>query len=662
MMSIWLRHRAWLSCLLAASATLCWASSAPLPSRTSPYVDAYAECGVAEDGNTDDGPAINACLAAHPGKHVMLRKRGSSNAGGGTPTSVDIYSSQTITMVGNAQHLDCEVPSLWSGGCRINFDPKLTGPGIAVPPDAVGVQISNLELNGGNCWSPTVLNTYTLPTRINGWGNDGILLAGGEARLDNVISKCFKRHGISAMGDSSAYDPQTHKYSQPDFLRLDRISVAGNRGYGMYFTGADSNAGLITFVDARSNQLGGIYDFSVLGNTWIAPGMHTNTRNPVKAGVTQAVSSIRVTRSIATITTAGRLANGLGKVGTWITITGSTDASFNGTCKVLTINASSKQLTCHIDHANGSTAGGAIGTASSTLVYAAYAATDDGSGSGRTWKIAGPYAGRGGSSTQVVINPYCESDEQTPDFGNRTLVLGGNCWMLDTKGDHGGVRPGNEGVVFDGGNFLFQRHDDHPMFFDLRSGVTASPDQSLRFLDKDGKTRWRISVNAAGNLKLDNNGALVPLETVGERTVIGGAAYVDKKGKGTFPSGVSTSSLSGLTSTAVVPNLNAEMVNGQHLTLAPMSFSATPTFDAAKANTFKITLAGQVTRSTLSDATPGQMLGFIICQDRGGGHSFRWPSNVRGGMIVDATANKCSVQTFVFDGTEAYALSSGVTE
>lgn len=234
--------------------------------------------------------------------------------------------------------------------------------------------------------------------------------------------------------------------------------------------------------------------------------------------------------------------------------------------------------------------------------------------------------------------------------------------MLDTKGNHGGVRPGNGGVVFDGGDFTFQRHDDHSMFFDLQGGVSENPNQFLRFLDKDGKPRWRISVNAVGNFRLDNNGAIVPLETVGERTVIGGAAYVDQKGKGTFPSGVSTSNLSGLTSTAVVPNLNAEMVNGQHLTLAQVSFSATPVFDAAKASTFKITLAGQVTGSTLSGATPGQMLGFIICQDGGGDHSFRWPSNVRGGMIVGTAANKCSVQLFVFDGTNAYAASSGLID
>ena len=234
--------------------------------------------------------------------------------------------------------------------------------------------------------------------------------------------------------------------------------------------------------------------------------------------------------------------------------------------------------------------------------------------------------------------------------------------MLDTRWGHGGVRTGSGGLVFDGGDFVFQNHGDHSTFLDLYPGTTANPSQSLRFLDKDGKPRWRISVGADGNLKVDNNSSLVPLETTGDRTIIGGVAYVDERGKGTFPSGVITSSLSGVTSTTFVPNLNADMVDGQHLTLAKVSFSAAPTFDASKASTFKIILAGQVTSSTLFGAAPGQLLNFIICQDGSGDHSFRWPSNIRGGMKVGTTPSKCSVQSFVFDGSYAYAVWSGMVD
>src|ERR1700761_1845399 len=121
-------------------------AAAAAAKQTEPISEPYVTCRLAEDGVTDDGPAINACLAAHPGRHIMLRKTGGPSYGGGQATSKDIRSSQTLTLVGDAQWLDCDVPSLWAGGCRIDFDPDLSGPGIAVPPTAYGIEISNLEI------------------------------------------------------------------------------------------------------------------------------------------------------------------------------------------------------------------------------------------------------------------------------------------------------------------------------------------------------------------------------------------------------------------------------------------------------------------------------------------------------------------------------------
>lgn len=95
--------------------------------------------------------------------------------------------------------------------------------------------------------------------------------------------------------------------------------------------------------------------------------------------------------------------------------------------------------------------------------------------------------------------------------------------------------------------------------------------------------------------------------------------------------------------------------------LNTVSFSATPTFDAKLGNTQKITLTGNVTSSTLSNATAGEQINFIICQDGNGNRTFVWPSNVKGWMTIGPTASKCSAQNFIFDGTNAYALSSGVT-
>jgi hypothetical protein len=90
-----------------------------------------------------------------------------------------------------------------------------------------------------------------------------------------------------------------------------------------------------------------------------------------------------------------------------------------------------------------------------------------------------------------------------------------------------------------------------------------------------------------------------------------------------------------------------------------VTFSTAPTFDASLGNTQKITLTGNVTSSTLSNAAAGETLHFIVCQDSSGNRTFSWPTNVKGGMTVGSTASKCSSQSFIFDGTNAFATSSG---
>ncbi len=53
--------------------------------------------------------------------------------------------------------------------------------------------------------------------------------------------------------------------------------------------------------------------------------------------------------------------------------------------------------------------------------------------------------------------------------------------------------------------------------------------------------------------------------------------------------------------------------------LITVSFSATTTFDASLGDTIEIKLTGTVTSSTLSNATAGQTLNFIIFQNATGG-------------------------------------------
>jgi hypothetical protein len=94
-----------------------------------------------------------------------------------------------------------------------------------------------------------------------------------------------------------------------------------------------------------------------------------------------------------------------------------------------------------------------------------------------------------------------------------------------------------------------------------------------------------------------------------------------------------------------------------------VAFSATPTFNAAANNNFKMTLTGSVTSSTLSGATAGQTLIFEIIQDGVGGRTFAWPSNMKNTMSITgqaAGANETSIQSFFYDGSNAYAISPGM--
>jgi hypothetical protein len=95
----------------------------------------------------------------------------------------------------------------------------------------------------------------------------------------------------------------------------------------------------------------------------------------------------------------------------------------------------------------------------------------------------------------------------------------------------------------------------------------------------------------------------------------------------------------------------------------PVGFSATPVFNALLGNTFKITLTGNVTSSTLSGAVAGQLIIFEITQDGVGSHTFVWPANVLNPETIGATAGKRYTQTFRWDSTSSKAIPlTGMTE
>lgn len=98
---------------------------------------------------------------------------------------------------------------------------------------------------------------------------------------------------------------------------------------------------------------------------------------------------------------------------------------------------------------------------------------------------------------------------------------------------------------------------------------------------------------------------------------------------------------------------------GNFSMLSTVSFSATPIFACASQalqETLKITLTSNVTSSTLTGAATGEILTFIIIQDGIGSRTFAWPTNVKNAQSIDPTPNAINVQSFIFDGTNAYPI------
>lgn len=96
-------------------------------------------------------------------------------------------------------------------------------------------------------------------------------------------------------------------------------------------------------------------------------------------------------------------------------------------------------------------------------------------------------------------------------------------------------------------------------------------------------------------------------------------------------------------------NITARRPFGQHT----VSFSATPTFDASISDSFKMTLTGNVTSSTLIGMESGVTLKFEICQDGTGSRTFAWPSQMVGPIAILSSPNVCTVEFFHYDGTSA---------
>lgn len=78
-----------------------------------------------------------------------------------------------------------------------------------------------------------------------------------------------------------------------------------------------------------------------------------------------------------------------------------------------------------------------------------------------------------------------------------------------------------------------------------------------------------------------------------------------------------------------------------------LAFSATPVFNAALFTSFSMTLTGNVTSSTISGGTVGQIIVISLTQGAGGPWTFAWPASVANPPTLTPTAAKTEQFTFI---------------
>jgi len=520
-------------------------------------------------------------------------------------------------MSGNGQWLEGAVPANWTGGVTIKFAPGIAG--IQAPSTVYNARISNLELDGQRCYSardPKTMPDWTRESLV-GPGPDGIQLGGGEPRLDNVWVQCFERHGIYVSGDSTIWHTPP---SQPDFWRFDRVSVNSNRGDGIFVKGADSNAGVGTMIDARANGLFGVQDNAQLGNTWIGIGTHTNHNDCCVSGAASSLSSILGRAGTVTVVTTSPVV-GLVPDG-WVTIAGT--ANYDGTFKISGFTDASHFQFDKLGDFDRETEGAAA-RSSTASIYG-------------VWDAAGAYGGCIGGSGQYTtfIQPYVEANQgvgaRCIRTGSNVIIYGSNAGV-ETYGANHASSPSQflstpyGPKLFTNQGFSIRRPYDGILLLDLQAGTTANQPESIRFLGYDGAERYHIradsgsfsfydahdrsnfiyknqggslvlrGTNAAGDVEF-NRGSGHNVNFYGGSTKL--VASVDSSGKGIFDGGIQTPALSGISNTAVVKNLNAELLDGRHASdFLVLGTGARPACDASHHFQFWTVAGGHGVKDTV---------------------------------------------------------------
>lgn len=100
---------------------------------------------------------------------------------------------------------------------------------------------------------------------------------------------------------------------------------------------------------------------------------------------------------------------------------------------------------------------------------------------------------------------------------------------------------------------------------------------------------------------------------------------------------------------------NTQLLLGNLETLA---FTATPVFPASSYSNFFLTLTNNVTSSTITGGTKGQVATLDICQNGTGSYTFVWPTNLLHAPVVQAASSTCTSVVAVYNGTNWNTVGS----
>jgi hypothetical protein len=329
------------------------------------FVNYVNDCNGITDKVSDICASFTACVAANPNRNIIMPMLAVPGAGFGTPTPQSYYSTCALTINTNGAGIEgMSGTSRYLGGVKIKFASGVGG--IVVGDLCSSCSVRNLFLEGTDPADISNSNSYedyTGVASLTGTGPDGVLINAGQTYVENVRASQFKRHGFHIRGAAAG---------QPDGVNMYSVMADTNRGCGVYFVGADSNVGMLLGGDMRSNGLCAYNDSSFFGANFTSTHSSHNGLTSLAAGSNKAITAATGLTVASNVLTIATDVPNTWTAGQWVTTTGSTDGTFNGTCKLLTVATSS--ATCNFTHANGSTGGGTAATSSGTQIKAYYTA------------------------------------------------------------------------------------------------------------------------------------------------------------------------------------------------------------------------------------------------------------------------------------------------